>query len=1130
MKVLIGEPVKGSEARALRRLYDSIEGLDGLLLVNFYLGERQFDFIVVLPNHTWLIELKSLAGPTFGGQNGNWSVCDFTGEVKEYRGLNPWAQAVALANVLSDEMARFSKTRQDVPSPLNGQFYREFETVASIYPILHPNSKITVTSWKAKVIGFDDLILNVNAPGRKRSWSLADWEHFATQSLSLKIVSLRAAVDQRVHDAHNEVTAYLRSFSDFYNYDLAPLPATRTEPMRGRELLQRLQEPRHTLLIGPSGSCKSFHLKHLAVLLASEWNEVPILVDPRGYGGGDLSRLLQQSTSPFSATDVGKLIGSVVVCGQRPVLIIDALNECPDASCPKLLEKLQAFVRLRDARLLMADHLKRDLPPDLNAVTIEIERPVGDERSQIFSYYAGQPLSDALAHLSRDFTNAFDLKLAGKCHARGNNPRSRWDLYSRYVRDTLQGSYIVASALLRSIAGEMMESLTMAIRRDRFEKLAESFYEQHQAPRSAIDQLLQSRVIAVSDDYISFEHELLLDFFKVQYLDRNAESSEQMVSSLRRPRNVHLLELAVAQIETKEDIQKLLATASDPEPLTLALQGRCGQVAATAIREQCLALIALGMDETTSIVLTCQTFEGNDGRRGLVGFEIVGNRPLSAYGSNLCDVIAENLDDTDIQREFLKLLDRTEATFFVSVRKAAHEAGVSVLQASSESLRSYGGILSQSSETSFVCSSILSAIRNSRMTSRRSLHALPILSHLLRNVRTDGERYFSFFTLVIDLQRDSSGLPFDEVLELVQKAWTSRVGWLRMEAVRVLTFLHRRASTLGEQQVSDIRELLQSFETKDVLLNTEILEALAGYDGFEPPVAVKDAIAEMRELIGATDEPTQEQLEGAALFEITWPEYRRTAAHTVLGKIFEDIFMGAYYEAYQALSDIERKAILELAATSVGSSLHIDWIMWELLPLADAATLHVFHRFAVDIDGDTPMPQDVISAFLTSVRGYARLSKTPPELPIGAANDRKAWALVASVLFWSFKDAGSVNYAQYVVDGWKVLREELPSCVPDIYQKINESQWLNKEHSINLSEMFPEEMRPIMEKAIKNRRSLTSLFRHGGSNDERVIKAVISTLGAIGNQNSIEVLEELIEDSKIGRSAVDAIHAIGRRS
>jgi hypothetical protein len=242
MRILIGEPVKGTEANALRRLDQAVKDLDGLLLANFYVGPRQFDFVLVLPEYTVLIELKSLAGAAFGGQNGNWSIRDLTGEKREYPGLNPWGQAVAQANVLSDEMSRFQKARQNVPAPLNGQFYREFETIACIYPTLHTDSKIEITTFKAKLVGFDDLTSTIASQKKARSWLVSDWERFAKESLNLQTVSLAEAIDARVHRAHSSINSYLRRLRDSYSHDLAPLPEAIPESIRGRVLIDRLME------------------------------------------------------------------------------------------------------------------------------------------------------------------------------------------------------------------------------------------------------------------------------------------------------------------------------------------------------------------------------------------------------------------------------------------------------------------------------------------------------------------------------------------------------------------------------------------------------------------------------------------------------------------------------------------------------------------------------------------------------------------------------------------------------------------------------------------------------------------------------------------------------------------------
>jgi len=304
---------------------------------------------------------------------------------------------------------------------------------------------------------------------------------------------------------------------------------------------------------------------------------------------------------------------------------------------------------------------------------------------------------------------------------------------------------------------------------------------------------------------------------------------------------------------------------------------------------------------------------------------------------------------------------------------------------------------------------------------------------------------------------------------------------------------------------------------------------LAGYDGFEPPVSEEDALTEMRDLVEATDDPTAVQAECADLFETTWPQYRRDAAYGAIGKIFEDIFMGTYFTAYNALAVGQRKKLLELAAMTSRPGFHIDWVLGQLQPIADAESVPIFYRFITELDEESSSTQEVVGAFLTSVRCYAQHCQQPPPIPDGANVDRRAWSVVGSILFWWIKGPNVIGASESISLGWSMLTDEMSLCFPDILQKINESQWLNREHFINVSRLFPAQVRILLETGIKHRHSLTSLFRYGGSSDERVLQCVIRTLEEVGEESSISVLEDLTEDPKFGRSAVQAIQALRRR-
>jgi hypothetical protein len=84
--------------------------------------------------------------------------------------------------------------------------------------------------------------------------------------------------------------------------------------------------------------------------MASDGKEVPILVDPKGYAGRNISDLLQQSVSPFTRVKIAELLNDISDCGLRTVLVVDALNECPEKFRAKLFEKIQAFTHYVFAR------------------------------------------------------------------------------------------------------------------------------------------------------------------------------------------------------------------------------------------------------------------------------------------------------------------------------------------------------------------------------------------------------------------------------------------------------------------------------------------------------------------------------------------------------------------------------------------------------------------------------------------------------------------------------------------------------------------------------------------------------------------------------------------------------------
>lgn len=1125
-EIMIGARVAGVEALVLRQLYRELGDIDALLLVNFEVNHRQIDFMVVTENYAAILELKCFRGPIFGDINGDWLLEDFAQQKKPYPGGNPWQQALAQKFALSDKMVEFQAKSINLPKPLATHFYSEFDAFVCIYPQIDPQSQVTKGDFKVKVQSYSDVVRAVKSETKSRSWNQKDWQSFAGNYLHLKSVTLEEATDSQVARGESLLSDYRGRLRDFLGHNLPPLLSGTTDAHHGTALINRLRKLQNQLLVGASGSAKSFHLRHLIVELSQDSVEVPILVYPKSYRGGPVWPLLQQCAAPFLKGKLSQLLGAIPLVGHQPVLIIDALNECPAQHLAEFLRGIQAFVLQHQARILSASQFEVGLPAELRSESVKIPLPEGTDKCEIFAYYAGVSPTEKIGHLCEAFSNAYDLEIAGRCHSRGENPRSRWELYGRYVRDSLKSHVVITSEFLRRTAGTMGDLLTMTVGRDEFERQAVLFFTAQQVPLALIDELLSCRLLQTGDDYVSFEHELLLDYFRADRLVHLSSPISDLVRELQRPRNGSLLELVLPQRADPMETGQLLHCAENATTLNAAFRGQCGLTAQRVVRSDCYTLLDSAAKTERQIAFECQTFQDDNGKTRFASLLESHKRSWTKYGRLLCEVIAENLDEPVLRDKFLKMLDQSEAHIFDAARAAVKRAGFRASLADEEVVRQYGSGL-QYQDPPFFCTAVLAAIRNSYSFSKRPRKKLPILDELLSRVREEELKFFSLAVL-LDSQRYVSGeVSLDVKIELAQAAWDTGIYHLRLAGADLIHSMHQEAEQEGAQRLEQIRKVLEGFETNNMFVNSILMEALAVYESFEPPVSTEAALEEMRSIIDTDRPPSMEDLELVEPQQ-TWEQFQRHRAYRALGKIFEDIFQGSYSDAYWQLSASDKAKILSMAAMASSHGFHTDWILIELLKNGDANALPVFRHFASRLDPDTSVPQDMIGAFVAGVRGCARWSETPPKYSNMSSKDHLAWGAVGEILFWTLRASGSQDSRKRIDDLWHFVQYECAIALPDILHNLEHSQWRFDKESppIDLVEIFPDELRPILHEAIRNRRTLTSLFRHGGSFDSRIFQNVISDLGRIGDADSITALNEILEDSEWGRFAVAAVHAI----
>ena len=353
--------------------------------------------------------------------------------------------------------------------------------------------------------------------------------------------------------------------------------------------------------------------------------------------------------APLFTGDPKELLEAVRLCGLRPVLMIDALNECSEAHLLDLIRGVQTFALQFGARIIFTSQTAIDLPADLQATTKRLVLPDTSQKRLIYCYHASLVATSDVDVFCAGFTNAYDLTIAGRCYSVGTRPDSRTNLYDRYVRRCLPEHTAVALGLLRKVAGEMGKAVATVWTRDIFDRVAERYIDDQHVSLAVLDEFKHCRLIDLTDDFFSFEHELLFDYFKAEDLRRQFNDVEELASELTKPRNHDLLEILVPRFSEPADIATILSSADEASRLCRVLAGKCGVSAQSVLLDQCERLLDAAAQDLPNVYVTVETVQTDDGRSRFDSFDLKGNRQWTAVRTLLCQVIAFNLDHPKLQ-------------------------------------------------------------------------------------------------------------------------------------------------------------------------------------------------------------------------------------------------------------------------------------------------------------------------------------------------------------------------------------------------------------------------------------------------------------------------------------------------
>ncbi len=1131
--LFIGSSLSGEEARFLVRLISDLSAHKALIFANFEVGSagksRQIDFLIVTEKHTELLEHKSLRGPVFGTENGRWRLKDNAGKIVAYPGENPWSQASQAKIVLSDAMLDFAKNAAGIPLPINHAFFREFDASVCIYPQIHPESRVTKGNFKAHVRSYSDCLASLLSRQIRSNWGIVEWRRFAIEALGLRSATLQQALDTKAVFASDEINGYFgRLLSSLQS--IPPL-GTSSNPNYGPGLIEQLLQPENLLLVGPSGSGKSFHLKHTAVEAIGR-DHIAIVIQPKSYRVQGFLNLVQQAIVPYYSGPPTSFISACRLTGLPILLIVDGINECPPDCLDDLSLEIRGFLTQHDARVIVAGHSTQSFP-DLIQTTIKMAPLSLDQKRAIYAHYAGT--SEHIDHLCAPFTNAFDLTLAGKSHSINTGHVSRVELYDRYCRASLPAHLqAVSLGLLRLFAAELQNALSFSLPRGKFDQLAEDFLKTEYLPLRVLDELRTVRLLDVTEESVSFDHELLLVYFRAEDLRRLCKDANQLEEWLRRPMYQDLLEFILPRISAEDDAVHLISTCATSDLIQKALAGECGDLAQKAIRTQCNVVLDRAEQDLDNIGIRVHSIERENGKVSVTWAEVEGNHDWTSYELSLFAALINSLDDDAWRHRLFTLFSMTEAALHVAAENTAQREGFKFKGVWRETVRCVGYL--SSPKTQLPALQILEASRMHQLWSAHRELAGPMLEEVLDRVRRDPTREFSLLLVIhgmTELSRTQSETIVDRCIELLRMSSSHGSYLTRIDALELFRRLAVHASPQYPDRRADITAELERFDKSDPVVNTTLLEILGCYGAIDPLVPHEIALHELRRLV-APDAEFEAEItkrlgqQGNSDRDAIIAEF----AYSSIARIFEGVFQGVYSDAYESLTYDEKVQVLCAAGMRrEGFGFATDWILAELARLRDPRSLPVFLKFGATFNLKNPFVHESVSSYIISMIACANFLKEPPEHYGADTAIERAWYLVGCICFWNARleiDSGAA--VQKIRELWTEARGSLAPAMPDVLYHVTGTLMTEMlSRSVNLVSIYPNEVRGVLEEALNRRDEISTLIGRAESFKNERIKSTIELLGKIGSDSTVLLLQKLVDHRKFGYSAVDSIREIRRR-
>ena len=1107
---LLQEP---SEIQFLNRLTSDLRDRQqgAIIFTNFHAGKanQQIDFFIITSNCACVVELKNFTIPVFGQVNGPWELKIPDGTLSKSLGeRNPYHQALNAKYAISDEMHNLLAGHPELPKPPGNKSYvYTMESVVCIFPEIPQGSNLTVGDFKAYVKDYGDFLKFLLLSGKSPGWTKYDWIKLANNlNLQQRDVSRAAYPNQR--EASEQSELYLDRFIDYYGRNLpefVPIQiSVDNKPCTLESLLSALSVGKSLQVVGPSGCGKTHLIKHLAIL-SIENGHAPILISAK-YFGGFFSDLLDRSVMHLYDGNGLELLATLSASGRTPFFIIDGINECPTHRIPELLETTQAFALRRKHFTIFTSQKMIELPTELEGAIIRLDYLTDLEKRKVLAAYLQQPSANIEAVLEVIKT-PFEISLLAKSTLELGSDFTKYTLFNSYTRKSLEccENSSLAFRTLVNVGQIMAERLLTAIPESEFRRIFELVSEDYRIRPDAFSVIPKSGLIEIRQGYCSFSHEMVQYFFEAEAFLSKYGSTAERATEMERPRNHHLADFILGAQGDTQNTRILIKSKAFHSLLLEGIKGRYGKYTKAAVEADISIFFRKADEEVEKIDLTFKKLDGSFG----ITIEPETGTDWTSYEIALMNAIGQGFSREGLFiNQVIELLTKTDRNCFRLLESKRIPQIDKVTLQESLCFSLYVAIPQKQLPISII-------IQQIRPTWIREF--TPKLECAMRSLLEDLKNQpIGVLFLLCNLIRGAKADFTSELPNLLKRCWETQIYNLRLDA---LYAVQDRTHQVEEPIRSELIGIVKKLDWEGNLgLSTTITEVLASYEALEVGITVDDAAEEIVRLLEDWENP-----------------FNYEHAYTICTYVFEDVFQGVYYEAIYNLAPENRGKLLTMAALGAPEySFNIGWILQQLVEMDFPNAIKAYLKWGMIPYSEAPSIDEVISAFLSAIIGLAHYRDKLPYLNRPLRDDEAAWRAYGEILFWLHKPSiTESNMREKCAPCWERLESLYIRAALDPLFLIEKTiSWGAQYNKVRVKDpliIFPSEVKAILEECVKIMPELTSLFKFISWRRQEHNKFIIETLGKMGDETTIPLLEPILESAELGAEAAKAIRKIRER-